>query len=163
MIKHYVKNVANLCNRFLNALLREKCPKDKYTRLWSFKVNDALKLRFDDLAKELKKIMKDIKSYSIIYNHYYTNTIKKRRREREERSLINCIENASQHVKLSRYNSNHTSAQVDARKVAREYSIKLDSNMKNHNCEETLDCLFSIYKISERLHTIDPLHHIHVA
>jgi len=142
--------VTNLCNWFLNALLQEKCLKNVYIRLWSFKVNDALKLRFDDLTKELKKIMKDIKNYSIIYNHYYRNTIKKRRCEREEKSLINCIENAIQHVKLSRCNSNYTSAQVDARKIARKYSIKLESNMKNHSYKKTLNCLFSIYKVSER-------------
>jgi hypothetical protein len=163
MAKHHVEDVTNLCNRFLDALLREKCPKNVYTRLWSFKVDDALKLRFDDSIKELEKIMKDIKSYSITYNYYYTNTIKKRRRERKERSLVNCIKNAIQHVILLECNSNHISAQVDARKATREYSIKLDSNMKNHNCEEALDCLFSIYKVSERLHILGPLSHIHVA
>jgi len=163
MAKHHVEDVADLCNRFLDALLREKCPKDVYTRLWSSKVDDALKLRFDGSAKELEKIMEDIKSYPITYNHYYTDTIKKRRREREERSLANCIENATQHVILPGCSSNHTSAQVDAGKAAREYSAELDPDIENHSCEEALDCLFSIYKVSERLHTPGPLPHIHVA
>lgn len=45
--------------------------------------------------------------------------------------------------------STHTSAQVDAGKAAREYSAKVDPDMENHSCEEALDCLYSIYKVSE--------------
>ena len=107
----------------------------------------------------MKRITEDIKSYSITYNHYYTDTIKKRRREREEKSLISCIDNATQHIILPKYRSNHTSAQIDSEKAAREYSDKIDSNMKNHSCEEALDCLYSIYKISELVHVSDRLPH----
>ncbi len=159
MIEHHIENVANVCSRFLDALLREKCFKNVYTRLWSFKVEDALQLRFVDSVKEMKRITEDIKSYSITYNHYYTDTIKKRRREREEKSLISCIDNATQHIILPKYRSNHTSAQIDSEKAAREYSDKIDSNMKNHSCEEALDCLYSIYKISELVHVSDRLPH----
>lgn len=163
MAEHHIEDVADVCNRFLDALLREKCPKDVYTRLWSSKIEDALKLRLDGSAKELEKIMEDIKSYPITYNHYYTDTIKKRRREREEKSLTNCIENATQHVALPGCHSTHTSAQVDAGKAAQEYSTKIDPDMENHSCEEALDCLYSIYKVSEPVHTPGPLRHTHVA
>ena len=83
------------------------------------------------------------------YNHYYTDTIKKRRREREEKVLANRIDNATQHIALTEYHSYHTSAQVDSNKAAREYSDKVDPNMENHSCQEALDCLHSIYKVSE--------------
>ena len=76
-------------------MLKEKCPKDIYTRLWSSKIEDALKLRLDGAAKEMEKIIEDIKSYPITYNHYYIDTIKKRRRKRGEKSLAKCIDNTT--------------------------------------------------------------------
>ena len=52
-------------------------------------------------------MIKDIKSYLIIYNYYYINTIKKRRREREEKYLVNYIENITQYILLLEYFSNY--------------------------------------------------------
>ena len=149
MAEHHVEDVADVCTRFLDALLREKCPKDVHTRLWSSKIEDALTSRFDGSTREIEKIIEDIKSYPITYNHYYTDTIKKRRKEREEKCLANCIDNATQHVLLPGCSSKHTSAQVDSGKAAREYSDAVDPDMENHTCEEALDCLYSIYKVSE--------------
>ncbi|KAL9627404.1 MAG: hypothetical protein Q9164_007617, partial [Protoblastenia rupestris] len=150
MAERHVEGVAEVCNRFLDALLREKCPKDVYTRLWSSKIEDVLKLRLDGSTREMEKIMEDIKSYPITYNHYYTDTIKKRRREREEKVLANCIDNATQHIAPTEYHSYHASAQADSKKAAREYSDKVDPDMENHSCEEALDCLHSIYKLSQK-------------
>jgi hypothetical protein len=91
--------------------------------------------------------MEDIKSYPITYNHYYTDTVKKRRREREQTSLTDCIANATIHVKLPECNSSRTSAQVDAGRAAREYCEEIDPDMENHSCEEALSSLHSIYKV----------------
>ncbi len=65
---------------------------------------------------------------------------------------VKCIDNATQHFTLPGCNSNHTSAQVDAGKAAREYSDEVDPDMENHSYEEALDCLYSIYKVSELVH-----------
>ena len=149
MAEHHVEDITNFCTRFLNALLREKCPKNIHTRLWSSKIKDTLTSRFDGSAREIEKIMKDIKSYPITYNHYYIDTIKKRRREREEKCLANYIDNATQHVLLPECTSNHTSAQVDSGRAAREYLDAVDPDIENHTYKEALDCLYSIYKVSE--------------
>ena len=149
MAEHHVEDVADVCTRFLDALLREKYPKDVHTRLWSSKIEDALTSRFEGSTREIEKIMEDIKSYPITYNHYYTDTIKKRRREREEKYLANCIDNATQHVLLPGYSSKHTSTQVDSGKAAREYSDAVDPDIEDHTCKEALNCLYSIYKVSE--------------
>ena len=95
MAEHHVEDIADVCARFLDALLRKKCPKDIHTRLWSSKIEDTLTSRFDGSTREIEKIIEDIKSYPIIYNHYYTDTINKRRREREERGLADYIDNAT--------------------------------------------------------------------
>ena len=151
MAAHHVEDVADVCDRFLNALLREKCPKDVYIRLWSSKIEDILKLRFDRSAEEMGRIMEDIKSYPITYNHHYTDTVKKRCREREEKSLASCISNATEHIKLLGCNSNHTSAQVNTEKAAREYSQELSPDIEDHSYKEALDCLYSIYSVSSRV------------
>ena len=140
MAEHHVGDVADVCNRFLDALLREKCPKDVYTRLWSSKVEDALKLRFDDSVREMERIMEDIRSYPITYNHYYTDTIKKRRRERKEKS--------AEHVPPPASASNLTSTPMYLGKASRGYSKEVSLDMEDHSCEEALDCLYSIYKVS---------------
>ena len=38
MAEHHFEDIADVCTRFLDALLRKTCPKDVHTRLWSFKV-----------------------------------------------------------------------------------------------------------------------------
>ncbi len=57
----------------------------------------------------MERITEDIKSYPIIYNYYYTEIIKKRRREREEKSLASYINNATEYIKLLGYNLNYIS------------------------------------------------------
>ena len=148
MAKRHVEEVAGVCNRFLDALLREKCPRDVYTRLWSSKIDDALKMRFDGAVGEMDRIMEDIKSYPMTYNNFYTDTIKEKRRERNVKSLTACINHATQQVRLPECSSNHTSAQIDAEKAAREYSEDANPDMDDHSCEEALDSLHSIYKVS---------------
>lgn len=159
MAEDHVERVAHVCSRFLNALLREKCPKDVYTRLWSSRMEDALQRRSEDAFTEIGRIMEDIKSYPITYNHYYTDTIHKRRHEREQKSLSSCIENATQQVRLPGCQSDHTSAQVNATKAAQEYFEKIDPDMERHSCEEALDCLYSIYKVSTLC--ASPIDHLH--
>ena len=148
MAEYHVKDVADVCERFLDALLREKCPKDVYTRLWSSKVEDALKMRFDASATEMERIMEDIRSYPITYNHYYTDTIKKRRRDRKEKPLANHIGNITEHATHPAYASNYTSTPVYSGKASRGYSTEVSRDMEDHSCEEALDCLCSIYKVS---------------
>ena len=148
MAEHHVGEVANVCERFLDALLREKCPKDVYTRLWSSKVEDALKLRFDDSAREMERIMEDIRSYPITYNHYYTDTIKKRRRDRKEKSLANRIDNTTEHATSPAYALNYITTPANPGKSSRGYSKEVGLDMEDHSCEEALDCLYSIYKVN---------------
>ena len=126
MAEHHLEDVADVCNRFLDALLREKCLKGVYARFWSSKVEDALKLRFDDSVREMERIMEDIRSYPITYNHYYTDTIKKRRRERKERSV--------EHVRPPASASNLTSIPMYLGKTSRGYSKEVSLDMEDQGC-----------------------------
>lgn len=145
LAKDHVEDVMRVCSRFLDTLLQEKCPEDVYTRLWSSKIEDALKARSDNSTKEIQKIMKDVKSYPITYNHYYTDTIIQRRREREQKSLTSCFQNDSQHIE--NYKAGSTSESFDAARAMKEFSDDIDPDMENHSREAALDSLYSIYKV----------------
>ena len=152
LAKQYLESVEGICSNFLNILLEEKCPKDIVSRLRHSLVQDALKARYDSAFEELGRIMEDIKGYPINYNHYYTETINKRRQERQKASLAQCIEDATTRQKLDGCNSTHTSASVDVNRAIEAYSNSIDPNMENVSCEEALDWALAIYEVS-------PAHH----
>ena len=145
----YLDRVADVCRRFLDILLEDKCPKDVISRLKINLIQDKLRARRENASKELDKIMDDVKSYPINYNHYYTDTINRRRQERQKRSLSECIDDATSHERLDGCNSNHTSASVDVDQALAKYVQKVDPNMEVVSCEEALDCLCAIYKVSQ--------------
>lgn len=73
----YLDEVAHMCSRFLDVLLEDKCPKDIVGRLRASLVQDALQARYDSATQEIEKILDDVRSFPINYNHYYTDTINK--------------------------------------------------------------------------------------
>jgi hypothetical protein len=103
-----------------------------------------LKSRKAAAQAELKLIMNDHKNYPINYNHYYTDTIAKRRQDRQKTVLAKQIEDAS----TTDYNSKgQFVSSIDVAKVVTQHGQRVDPNMDNFSCEEALDCLFSIYKV----------------
>ena len=144
----YLDEVAQVCTKFLEVLLQDKCPKDVSSRLRASLVQDALKTRYDNALQELGKIMEDIRSYPINYNHYYTDIITKRRLDRQKKSLSKSIEAATKHTRLPGCPSTHTSASIDIDHALKSYAVRIDPNMENVSCEEALDCLFAIYKVT---------------
>lgn len=142
----YLDEVAQVCSKFLDVLLEDKCPKDIVSRLRASLVQDALKGRYDGAMQELERIMEDVRSYPINYNHYYTDTINKRRQERQKKSLAKSIKDATTHTESNGLDD-QTSASIDVDKVVQTHSQAIDPNMENVSCEEALDCLYAIYKV----------------
>ena len=97
----HIEGVAHVCSHFLAALPQVKCPKDIHSRIWSSLIQDALKSRNEASVEELGLIMKDVRSYPINYNHYYTDMIRKRRQARGKKALTACIKSATKHVFVS--------------------------------------------------------------
>ena len=151
LAEDHIQGVTHICRLFLEDLLSQKCPKDVYDRLISLKVEDALQTRSDESAAELQRILGDLRSHPSTYNHYYTDTIKKRRIQRSTKSLANCVEQATRQVPVPDCNSGtHTNAVVDVNQIAKTFTESMDPDMEKHSCEEALDCLYSIYKVSFR-------------
>lgn len=148
MAEEHIEQVSRLCEKFLHNLLEAKCPKDVKTRIWSFQIVEKLKTRRAGAFRKLDLIMQDVKRFPANYNHYYTDTITKRRRDRQELTLAKSLESATTHEILPHCTSNHTSVKVDVKKMASNYSTNFDPDMENFSCEEALDCLMAIYKVN---------------
>jgi hypothetical protein len=84
------------------------------------------------------------------YNHYYTETIAERRRERQETNLAQCIEDAKKVEQLPFPHDVDNAARetINTHDVVQNYFDSHDSDMEDYSCEEALDCLFAIYKVS---------------
>ena len=150
LAESYLNQVNDVCIRFLDTVLQDKCPEDIVSRLQASLVRDMLKDRYNNASQELKRLTEDIHSYPMNYNHYYTDTLYARRQEREKPSFATCIQEATSHTVLQGCNSSqHSTASVDIDKAADAYSRSIDRNMENVSCEEALDCLFAIYKVSQ--------------
>ncbi|MCJ1472546.1 hypothetical protein MMC13_001195 [Lambiella insularis] len=149
MAAEHMEKVALICTQFLRALLEEKCPRDMRSRCWASVIQDALAERRKAALLELNLLVKDLKNYPINYNHYYTDTITKQRRERDKKALTKCIEDGTttQLIWNSDAKKQLSSTTVDAKKIATQYSQHIDPNMKKHSCVEALDCMFAIYKV----------------
>ncbi|MCJ1274248.1 hypothetical protein MMC21_002043 [Puttea exsequens] len=152
LAKSYLEDVAQVCRRFLQHLLREKCPTDVASRLQEFFIQDALNKRHSEALEELGKIMEDIKNYPINYNHYYTDTIYKRRLERQKESLRKSINSATRYTQhQGRLGDEHNTASINVDQAIEHHSQRPDANMENVSCEEALDCLYAIYKVSQKI------------
>ncbi|KAE8453918.1 hypothetical protein EG329_007694 [Mollisiaceae sp. DMI_Dod_QoI] len=154
----HVEVVSSLCRRFLRKLLQDTCPKDVENRIWALRIEPEFKKRHQAAAKELKVLVAELKEYPINYNHYYTDTIAKRRQEREQIALKKAIEDAET-THTGRYNpetgkytdfKNHQITIVDTTKAIANFSLATKPDMNDFACEEALDCLFAIYKVMQK-------------
>lgn len=91
--------------------------------------------------RELHNLIDDLNGCLINYNHYYTDNIQKKRQDR----LM---------TQLQRHAPADYAAKgvVDTKKLI-EQAVKSwgeapDANMEDFACEEALDCMLAIYKVS---------------
>jgi len=145
----HVENVADVCRQFLTNLLEDMCPKDVISRLWSLHFEEALKQRNDAASNELGRIVRDQKEYPINYNHYYTDIVRQRQKERDQGRLATAVKNATSHTLLTGCQSDHTSAEIDIRSALDGFNRGSEPDMEKISCEEALDRLYAIYKVSE--------------
>ncbi|KAG9232806.1 P-loop containing nucleoside triphosphate hydrolase protein [Amylocarpus encephaloides] len=148
LARTHVNDVADICTRFFKTLLHAKCPEDVERRIWGSKIKDELEVRYKNAILELNMLMEDHKNYPINYNHYYTETIAKRRRERQKAVLDREIGENTREVydeELEDYKN-----EVDFANVLENVSRNVDANMENFSSEEVLDSLLAIYKVSAK-------------
>lgn len=136
----HMDDVFDVCTHFLRSLLNDKAPKDVESRLWSY-LEERLKIRFQSAARELKLLVEDLSQHPINYNHYFTDTINKRREDRQKEAMKEALEEAT-----TRY-SDHTYDRTDPSALYSSYNKSIKRDMDGFSCEEALDSLFAIYKV----------------
>ena len=146
----YLDQVSDVCRRFLEILLHDRCPKDVKSRLHTSIFLDALKARYSNAMEELERLIEDTKSYPINYNHYYTDTIQQRREERRKAAEVAKVK--TEDATIAEESSSEPQpppipASPEADQSIQNYSRRIDPNMENISCEEALDCLFAIYEV----------------
>jgi len=146
----HLDKVSQICGRFLEILFRDNCPRDVHSRIWNSKIQDALNARKHAATVELGRLIEDLMdSYPINYNHYYTDTINKRRQDRQTAAMVTSIEGSKERAALNTLNGDQYYDRVNVKKAAANYAQTCDPNMDNFGCEEALDCLFAIYKVCQ--------------
>ncbi|KAJ9191829.1 hypothetical protein DTO164E3_8652 [Paecilomyces variotii] len=140
----HIDGVSDVCSTFLQEVLKDKAPSDMYARMWPI-IRERVKARHRSAVEELEKILKDNKSYVINYNHYYTDTIKKRQAERQKIKLRECLD------KAAAPGGNREVLPVNVNKALHLYSEDIDPGMDNHSSDEVLDCLLAIYKVYQKV------------
>lgn len=114
-------------------------------------IHDALKARRQSALDELEELIQDRKDFPINYNHYYTDTVHKKRQDRIKTQIEQHIpENF--HSSTQRCSAGDHYPWVDVnRELARavhRWADTVTPNMEKFSCEEALDCLLAIYKVS---------------
>ncbi|KAG0647027.1 Interferon-induced GTP-binding Mx1 [Hyphodiscus hymeniophilus] len=152
MAKSHIILVWKVCITFLRSLLEDKCPKEVAERIWSLKIEDALKSRNHKATQELATLVGELKNYPINYNHYYTDTVEKCRQDWQKSALTNSITAAltSTTVHISGENAYKTFKEVDVKKAVSGFSNRSDPNMESFSCREALDSLLAIYKVQQK-------------
>lgn len=136
----HVERVAQVCRDFLNILLNEKCPDDIRPRLMSFHILEKLKLREQAAMDERGKLEEERKSYPVNYNHYYTDTIKKRQQSRQKESLAKKFSGLM-------VENRFVDGEIDVGAHIKDNWDRANPDMEEYSGEEALDCLYSIYKV----------------
>lgn len=153
LAKTHVERVSRLCEKFLENLLERTAPKDLKARVWSSLVLGALKQRRQDALDELSKLIQDSKEAPINYDHYYTDTVHRKRQDRIKAQLEKHIPE-DLHPASSRCNLGNHYPQINVAEkislVVRHWAETVTPDMEEFSILEALDCLMAIYKVQQK-------------
>lgn len=121
-------------------------------------VAHVLKTRKQAALQELERLIKDKKAFPINYNHYYTDNVHKKRGKRIEAQLKKHVPENLTVYKTNcsmgtHYNAPQTHTKDELERVVSRWGDSVSADMEEFSCEESLDCLESIYKVGARLST----------
>lgn len=146
--------VSELCKSFVRDLLKQTCPAEVYERLYTNTIDKILDQRSEAAQKELKKIVNDNKRHPATWNHYYTDTITKIRRDNDENSLKRAVEGATTKTPITTGKDNQVvgkSVTINISQAIQEFQGKIEQDMEKHTCQEALICVRAYYKVSSYL------------
>lgn len=102
----------------------------------------VLKIRLQAAWKELENLLEDRRGFPLNYNHYYTDTVHRKRQERIQRQI---------ETHVNRTNNDEIGFGKRPHDLLKEFisswSQSATPDMEEFSCEEALDCLLAIYKV----------------
>ncbi|KAF2496382.1 hypothetical protein BU16DRAFT_460137 [Lophium mytilinum] len=152
LAEEHLNDAFNSCTRFLRDLLDANCASDVMSRVWASIFETAMKEKKQAAMKELGRLMNEINSYPINYNHYYTDMITRNRMARQKKSLKASLESATTEISES-FSCNHRShavEKVDIEAALQHYTERLSRDMDEYSSEGILDCVLAIYKVHQK-------------
>jgi len=130
-------------------LLGEKCVEDAAERLWDAQIVENLIQRMNKAMDEVSVLISEIQSQPINYNHYYTQTITSSRSDRMKDEVERCAQLSSQsatYVNQCKTVCIYTSTNIE--QMVKMITTRHEADMEKWACNEALDCLLAIYKVS---------------
>lgn len=99
---------------------------------------------------ELDKLIQDRKDFPINYNHYYTDTVHKKRQDRITAQIREQIPEDFHQSSQRCSAGNHypwIDVNLEINRIVRNWAEEVTPNMEDFSCNEALDCLLAIYKV----------------
>ena len=144
--RKHVDHVDDICSAFFQDVLNHDCPKDIKAKLWP-QIEETLRARKSAASQELTKLEEDLRQYPQNTNHYYTDTIQKRRRQRQAK-LVSESHDAPEAQQIPTANGHVFGASGKGGSVKLDWSaVAINPDMEHHGCEEVLDSVQAIYKV----------------
>ncbi|KAK7716899.1 hypothetical protein SLS63_010906 [Diaporthe eres] len=156
MARAHVEKISKFCDSFLADLLGSVTTEELKRRMWSSMVAHVLKTRKQAALQELERLIKDKKAFPINYNHYYTDNVHKKRGKRIEAQLKKHVPENLTVYKTNcsmgtHYNAPQTHTKDELERVISRWGDSVSADMEEFSCEESLDCLESIYKVQMKV------------
>ncbi|KUI58055.1 Interferon-induced GTP-binding protein Mx [Cytospora mali] len=154
--KDYINLTCQLCENFVSNLLDSNVPMIIKPRIWQSMVRPVLRHRRDAAFEELEKLLKDRKDYPINYNHYYTDIIVEKRKDRIQRELLkhapksNNTSAGSAWAELPMELVTKPDEENIIHQVVSDWGRSATEDMEEFSCEEALDSLLAIYKVLQK-------------
>lgn len=150
MATEHINDVAKICSDFIYDAVNENCTADVRDNLWTQQLEEALRARESLAFGSLEKIMRSFRDHPINHNHYYTDTVRKIRQEREQKRLNRAFQSAT--IKEQKWSEDFDRYEhvekIDSTACIRALAHDTEADMILFSCEEALDCTRAIYKVS---------------
>ncbi|KAF1830354.1 hypothetical protein BDW02DRAFT_601747 [Decorospora gaudefroyi] len=139
----HIEKVAQVCKKFVDTVLGDIAPAEFKERITAFNVDVALSRSLSEAKHELHKILKDEAGHPCTYNHYFTTTIQKMRKRKQQATTKAASEISKTDLK-DKYGSYHSYIDSDKLTVAMDEAIELDMDI--FSSQEALDTQRAYYK-----------------
>lgn len=142
----HINKVADACKDFVKIVLQHAAAPEIESRLVGLCVDAALESSLQASRGELAKIIADKARPPMTYNHYYTTTVQKQRRNKYASVLAAVTDTLTMAGKRSI--NEHGQALIEPQMLRERMGTQVVQDMDKFSAEEALDSQSAYYKVS---------------